>query len=215
MLEIKELYEAKYPNNQLTINFGSSGSLQHQIEKGSPVDVFMSASQSKMQNLEEKNLIVDPSKNNLLENKLVLIVPKSSLKIKGFSDLTSDDIEKFAIGEPDSVPAGRYAKEVLDSLNLFILLSENMVYGKNVKEVLTWVETGNVDGGIVYETDAMTTDDVKIVEWAKASAHTPIIYPVAIIQDSKKKELAQSFIDFLYTDDVKKVFESYGFHMIN
>lgn len=215
MTAIQELYQKKYPNITLTINFGSSGSLQQQIEQGSPVDVFISASQSKMNNLEEKDLIINSSRKNLLENKLVLIVPIDSNIISSFDDFDVEQITQFAIGEPDSVPAGKYAKEALESLHLYEPLYEKIVFAKNVREVLAWVETNNVDGGLVYETDANTTDRIRIVATATEGTYTPIEYPVAIIKSSKEQTLAQSFVDFLYTKEAIEIFKNYGFHMAN
>jgi molybdate transport system substrate-binding protein len=184
--------------------------LQRQIEQGAPSDVFVSASLAKMKALEEGELL-DDSYKNLLKNEIVLVVPNEEAIIKSFDDLKSQEDFIFAMGEPDSVPAGKYASEVLDYLELSEVLSEKTVLAKDVKEVLTWVELGEADAGMVYATDAYVSDKVTIAEEAPAGSHKDIIYPCAVIKSSENKEAAEGFIEFLYSEEALSIFEKYGF----
>ncbi len=212
MDEVKTSYAAEKPNVALTINYGSSGSLQKQIEQGADVDVFFSAATKQVDELKAKGLTIDDTIKNLLGNKLVLVVPSDSKsEIKDFQDVTDASIKKLALGEPKSVPAGQYAEEVFKKLNLLEDIKSKTVYGKDVKEVLTWVQTGNADAGIVYATDAKTTDKVKVIATAAEGTHTPIVYPVAIIKSSKNADAAREFLTYLSGDKAKAIFEKYGF----
>lgn len=211
MKELQKLYKKAKPNVIITYNFGASGSLQQQIEQGAPVDIFMSAAQKQMTALEEKDLILKESKKNLLENKVVLITPKDNTNIKDFNDLTNDSVKKVALGETKSVPVGQYSEEALKKLGVFDKIQGKTVYAKDVKEVLTWVETGNADAGMVYATDVKVSDKVKVVKEAEEGSYTKAIYPVAVLKDSKNVEEAKAFVDFLSSDEGKAVFEKYGF----
>lgn len=211
LAEIQLLYTQQNPEIQLVYNFGSSGSLQQQIEQGAPVDVFISAAPKQMDSLEKKGLLLPETRKNLLTNSIVLVVPKTQESMTRFEDLTKDNIQRIAIGEPESVPAGRYAKEVLTSLNLFEILQSKIIYAKDVRQVLNYVETGNVDAGIVYQTDANLSEKVNIAATAPTSSHSPIIYPIAVIKDSQEFETAQEFITFISGETAKTVFEQNGF----
>jgi molybdate transport system substrate-binding protein len=211
MEEIKKLYFNQKPHVTLTFNFGSSGALQQQIEQGADVDIFISAAAKQMDALKSKDLILKETSQNLLQNDVVLVIPKDSADVSTFSDLTTDKIKKIALGEPKSVPAGQYAEEVFTKLGILDKVKGKAVYGKDVKEVLTWVETGNADAGIVYTTDAKTSTKVKIVATASSNSHSPVVYPLAIIKESKKIDAAKDFINFLNNDKSKTIFEKYGF----
>jgi molybdate transport system substrate-binding protein len=212
--EIIEAYKTVAPNVTLTFTYGASGALQTQIEEGAPVDIFMSAAQKQMDALADESLLLDGSRINLLENKVVLIVPKdSTLGLASFDDLAKDSVKTVAIGDPASVPAGQYAEEVLTSLGIKDKVEAKANLGTDVRQVLTWVESGDVDAGIVYATDAATTDKVTVVCEAPADSVKKIVYPVAILKASTNAEAAQAFIDYLKTDDCKALFEKYGFIM--
>ena len=211
MNEIKQLYEAKNTNVKLTLNFGSSGTLQQQIEQGAEVDIFISAAAKQMDALESKDLIIKATRKNLLQNDVVLIVPKDNSTIKTFSDLTTDKAKTIALGEPKTVPAGQYAEEVFTKLGILDKIKGKAVYAKDVTEVLTWVKSGNADAGIVYTTDAKTSDKVKVIAAAPSDSHKPVIYPAAIIKESKNTDTAKDFMSFLTDIKAKAVFEKYGF----
>ncbi len=208
--EIKPLYEGANPGVTLTFTFGASGSLQEQIEQGAPVDVFMSAALKQMSKLEEEGLILDGSKKELLENKVVLIVPNDSkLAITSFEDITK--AKMIGLGDPASVPVGQYAEEVFTSLGNLDEVKKKATYGKDVTEVLTWVATGNVDAGVVYATDAKSSKDVKVVAEAPEGSVSKAIYPAAVVKASKIPDAAKAFVDYLAADEAMKIFENYGF----
>jgi len=213
MAELEPIFKEKHPDVTLTFNFASSGALQKQIEEGAPADFFISAGKSQMDALQEKGLLVDSSRKDLLRNELVLIGGKDS-QLTSFEELTSDKVEKISIGTPETVPAGQYAKEVLTNMNLWEALQPKMVLAKDVRQVLTYVETGNVDAGLVYRTDAMAGSDVKVIAAAPAEASKPIVYPMAVIKATKHQQEAEAFAAFLTTDEAVKVFEKYGFKVI-
>lgn len=214
MEEIKTAYAKEKPNVTLTLNFGASGSLQKQIEQGAEVDVFISSASKQMDALKDKGLINEDTRRNLLGNRLVLVTPKESSIVADFKDLTNEKIKKIALGEPKSAPAGQYAEEVFTKLNILDVLKPKVVYGKDVKEVLTWVETGNADAGVVYETDAKTSNKVKIAAIASEDSHKPIVYPSAVLKGSKNSDTAKDFINYLYSEKAKPIFEKYGFSFI-
>ena len=214
MEEIKEIYEKENLNITLTYNFGSSGSLQKQIEQGAEVDVFISAATKQMDELEDKGLIIEDTRKGFLENKIVLIVPLESSEITDFKDLLEDNVKKIGIGEPKSVPAGQYGEEALTNLNIIDSLNSKFVYAKDVKEVLMWAETGNIDAGLVYETDAKASNKVKVVARAPEGSHRPIYYPAAVIKENKNQEAAKDFVNYLYSSKAKPIFEKYGFIFI-
>jgi molybdate transport system substrate-binding protein len=210
--EAKQIYAAENPNVAIAANYGASGTLQLQIEQGAPVDVFLSAAPKQMDALDAKGLLLAGTRKNLLRNEVVLIVPKdSSAGISSFQDLTRADVKQIALGEPVTVPAGQYAKEVLTSLGIYDAVNSKAILAKDVRQVLTYVETGNVDAGIVYATDAMSSAKVKVVATAPAKSHSPVIYPAAVIKASKNPAAARAFLDFLAGPRGRAVFQKYGF----
>lgn len=212
MLEIKKSYETDNKGDKLIFNFGGSGALQQQIENGAPVDIFISAAQKQIDELDKKNLLIKTSKVNLLKNEVVLIVPiNSKLSVKSFKDLTNNKISNIGIGEPKSVPAGQYSLEIFNKLGITEKINSKLVYGKDVRTILSWVETGNVDAGIVYKTDAISSDKVKVVSTAPKDSHAPVIYPVAIIADSKVQNESKKFLNFLKSKKATELFIKFGF----
>lgn len=212
--EIADVYKDIEPNTKLTYSFGSSGALQAQIEEGAPVDIFMSAAQKQMKALEDKGLILDGTNKTLLVNKVVLMTPaNSNLEISSFDDLTKDEVKKIAIGDPSNVPVGQYSEEIFTNLNILDKVSPKTVLGNDVRTVLTWVESGEVDCGIVYATDAYTTDKVQIITEAPEGSHKEVSYPVAVVKTSKNSEAAKRFLDFLSTEKAINLFTKYGFTM--
>lgn len=210
MKDVQVAYQAAAPNVTITYNFGSSGSLAQQIAQGAPVDAYLAAAPKWIDDLAKQGEIVQGSRKDLLHNSLVLIAPKEKTDVTGFTDLETDKVGKIAIGEPGSVPAGEYAKEALTSLNLFKAVQPKLVFGKDVRQVLSYVETGDVDAGLVYATDAKISDRVKVVAIAPAETYSPIVYPVAVIAN-QHVAAAQAFVDFLSTDEAIAIFEGYGF----
>jgi len=209
--EIRILYNQQYPQAKIVFNFGSSGSLQHQIEQGAPVDIFISAASQQMNNLSDKQLIVLESRQNLVKNQMVLVVPKDSQAINSFADLVHQSVEQIALGEPKSVPAGQYAQEILTSLNIVDVVRSKAVYGKDARQVFNYVATGNTDAGIVYRTDALNAEQVRTIDIAPETAYSDIIYPVAIVQESQNIQAAQQLLRFLFSTEAQAVFRRNGF----
>ena len=214
LAEIQTNYQKKAPQVKLLYNLGASGSLQKQIEQGAPADIFISAAPKQMNELEAKNLVNKATRKNLLENKLVLIVPKDSpLKISKLEDLQNDAVKQISIGETKVVPAGQYAEQALKKLGVWEKVQSKIVFAKDVRTVLTYVDTGNVDAGLVYKTDAATSSKVKILATAPDGSHAPIIYPAAVLTSTKNQKAAEEFLAYLAGPEGKTVFEKYGFVM--
>ncbi|WP_020004333.1 molybdate ABC transporter substrate-binding protein [Brachyspira innocens] len=199
----------------VTFSFASSGALQSQIESGAPADIFFSAAQKQMDALQQKDLIDTNTRKDLLENKVVLIAPSNSkLNIKSFTDITNSDVSKVGLGEPKSVPVGQYSEEILSNLSILDTIKQKSVYGSDVRNVLSWVEIGEVDCGIVYATDAKIAKDINIIAEAPEGTHKKVIYPIAVIKSSQNKEEALKFIDYISSDKSIETFKAYGFTVI-
>ncbi|MGF6947631.1 molybdate transport system substrate-binding protein [Neobacillus sp. B4I6] len=212
--DIKTNFEKEYPYIKVVYNFGASGTLKQQISQGAPVDLFFSAAEDKYDQLVQEGLIEKEKGTDLVSNEILLVVPKDSNKeIKAFEDLTKATM--ISIGTPESVPAGQYAKETLENLNVWKAVEEKVVFAKDVRQVLTYVETGNVDAGIIYKTDALISHKVKIVATAKENTHSPIIYPVGVIKNSTHLEEAQLFYNYLQNRKSMGILRTYGFKGLN
>ncbi|MDR2796362.1 MAG: molybdate ABC transporter substrate-binding protein [Spirochaetaceae bacterium] len=210
--ELIPQFQSKYPWITVSGTYDSSGKLQTQIENGLEADVFMSAAVKQMDTLVDEGYIEKDSVDYLLQNKLVLIRPVSATTtVTGFSDITKAKI--IAIGDPKSVPAGQYAEEALTKLGIWSKLPEtSKSLGTNVTEVLSWVGNGSAEVGIVYATDAASTNKVTIIETlGDGILSAPVIYPVAALKNAPHPEAANLFVDFLASTDGLAVFEQYGF----
>lgn len=210
IVEAETAYEHDHADIDFRNNFGSSGTLAREIEEGAPVDAFLSAASRPMDDLEAKGLIEPGTRRNLLLNSLVLIAPRDS-QLRGFEGLTDKSIRLIAMGDPASVPTGQYGRQTLAALHLFDKLNSKLVLGKDVRQVLTYVETGNADAGIVYATDAQTSGRVRIVAVAPESAHDPIVYPAAVVKTSRNEAAARKFIEYLSSPAAKAIFVKHGF----
>lgn len=209
--ELIPMFEEQNEGITVEGTYDSSGKLQTQIEEGLEADVFMSAATKQMNALVDESMVDSDSVVDLLENKIVLITSAdSTLDLKEFTDITK--AENIAIGDPASVPVGQYSQEALTNLGLWDEVSAKASLGTNVTEVLNWVAEGSADVGIVYATDAATTDKVKVIaEAPEGSLAAKAIYPVGIVSSSANKEAAQKFVEFLQSDEAIAVFEKYGF----
>ncbi len=215
MKEIAEVYKEKASHVTLTYTFASSGTLQTQIEQGAPADVFISAGKKQMTALNDKGLLLDGTEKDLLENKIVLIVPKgSAVGITSFEDVAGDKVKLVALGEPAGVPVGQYSEQIFKSLGILDEVKTKANYGSDVRTVLTWVENGEVDCGVVYATDAKTTDKVEVICEAPQGSSDKIIYPAAVIGSTKYTDEAKDFLEFLSSDKAAAIFEKYGFTMV-
>ncbi len=208
--ELKDIYESE-KGVKLTFNFGASGTLQKQIEEGAEVDVFVSAGKKQMDALEEKDLIIKDTRENIYKNDLALIVPEEYKdKIKSINDLVGTDL-KLSIGVPETVPVGQYAKDALEYLKVWDKLEPNIVYDKDVSQVLTYVEKGEVAAGIVFSSDLARAKQSYLAEVFPEETHKPIVYPAAVITSTKNKEASLDFLEYLRTDKAKEILEKYGF----
>ena len=209
--EIGKIYEKAHPGAKISFNYAGSGTLQRQIEQGAPVDIFFSAAEKQMDDLQSKDLVDAGTRRNIVANQLVLIVPASNTTIHSFQDLSNVSVKILALGEPSTVPAGTYARQTLEHLGIWGGVEKKVVLAKDVRAVLTYVETGNADAGMVYQTDAQGSSKVRIVTVAPANSHDPIIYPAAIMKGAKNPSAAASFLAFLSSSAAREVFAKYGF----
>lgn len=211
MKELADIYTKNHSDVSITFNFGSSGGLQQAIENGGETDLFYSAGKKQMDALDKAGLLADGTNRDLLINEIVLIVPEKDGKdLSDFSDIAREDITKIAVGD-EGVPVGQYTTEILANLNLLDAIKEKEVLGTDVRQVLSWVGTGEADCGIVYATDAAISKDVKVICTAPANSHQPVIYPAAALKDSKNLAAAKEFLAFTSSKEAKEIFKKYGF----
>ncbi len=214
MVELEQKFKEIDPSVKLEVNLGSSGSLQQQIEQGAACDVFISAGEKQMKDLDEQGLLLEGTNKTLLTNDLVLVTTKGA-KFENIEGIVVDHVEHIAIGDPESVPAGKYAKEVLDNTNLYSKVENKLVLAKDVKEVLAWVQQGNADLGFVYLSDAVSAENIEVALTIDAHTHSPINYPIAVLKASKNQDKAKSFEDFLLSKEGQEILEKYGFKKAN
>ena len=206
------MFEEANPGVTVKGTYDSSGKLQTQIEEGLDADVFMSAATKQMKALDEEGMIASDTITDLLENKIVLIVPTGNeKKLEKFEDIEKAD--SIALGDPASVPAGQYSEEALTNLGIWDKIQDKVSFGTNVTEVLNQVAAASADAGIVYATDAASmADKVEVVaEAPEGSLSEKVIYPVAVVKGTAHEEVAKEFVAFLQTDKAITVFEDYGF----
>lgn len=210
--EIQTNYEGKHKQIKLNFNLGASGALQQQIEQGAPSDMFLSAATKNMKDLVDKKLIDASQQKNLLINELVVVVPiAGKVAVQKVEDLANENIKHLAIGEPVTVPAGSYAKEALTSAKLWDALRAKIVQGKDVRQVLTYVETENAEAGFVYKTDALSSKKVKVAFSVDPKSYTPIEYPAGIVKATKHTKEAIDFYTHLQSKEAQDIFVKYGF----
>ncbi len=209
--EVALQFEKAHPGTKVVCNFAASGVLLQQMDKGAPVDVFAAADQKTMNQAQEKKLIVFGTRKNFVNNRLVLIMPMDSkLAVNSLKDLTRPEVKRVAMGNPTTVPAGRYAKEALEKAGLWDKLSPKFILAESVRQVLDYVSRGEVDAGLAYSTDAAIADGkVKVIQMV--TEHEPIFYPIAVTAASAKKNLAESFVDFVLSPVAQEIFSKFGF----
>jgi molybdate transport system substrate-binding protein len=211
LIEIGAAYE-KQSGDNIAFNFGASSLLERQIEEGAPADVFFSADEAKMNALAAKGLILKESRESRLSNSLVIVTSTDSdVKIISPADLASPKVRRIALADPKAVPAGIYAKAFLEKENLWPKIESKVVPVDNVRAALAAVESGNIEVGIVFKTDAAISKKVKIVCEVPADAAPKISYPVAVTKNAKQVESAKKFVEYLGSDDTAKIFTKYGF----
>ena len=208
--DIGKDFEAKHAGAKVTFNFAASDVLITQITKGAPADVFASADQEAMNRGVTANAIVPDTRRDFAANALVLVVPSAAGAPAALGDLVHDRFRKIALGSPQTVPAGRYAKEALDAAKLWAPLEPRLVFAQNVRQVLDYVARSEAEAGFVYATDAaIMADKVKVAFDVPTS--TPVRYPIAVVKDSKHPDLARAFVAYVASDAGQQVLRKYGF----
>ncbi len=198
------------PDAKVTFNFAASGPLLQQIENGAPVDVFVSADQETMTLAEKKQLTVPATRRNFVSNQLVLVQPKAGVPLKGIGDLAHASVRRIAIGNPASVPVGRYTRDVLQAEQLWDAVQSRMINADSVRQVLDYVARGEVDAGFVYATDAAVARD-KVTVVAAIDTQRPVVYPIAVVATSRKPKLAESFVAFVLAPEAQAILRKFGF----
>ncbi|MFP4316364.1 MAG: molybdate ABC transporter substrate-binding protein [Desulfovibrionales bacterium] len=211
MTDIKPAFERVHPGTTVTFNFASSGSLFAQIRQGAPVDVFASANQKWMDKAEDTGFLLQGTRGNFAANSLVLATPADNpAGIKSLEDLAGERVGRVAIGTPEAVPAGMYAKGALERAGLYSTLQPKYIFGESVLQVLDYLSRGEVDAGFVYATDAKKGGD-KVLVITDIPLETPVSYPVAVVKESTQPQLAETFIDFLRGPEGRELLEARGF----
>lgn len=209
--EISAVHQ-RQTGDKIVFNFGASSFLARQIEEGAPADLFFSADDAKMDVLEAKGLLLKETRRNRLSNSLVIVVASdSALKIVSAVDLARDEVKRIALADPKTVPAGIYAKEYLTKAKLWPAIAAKVIPTDNVRAALAAVESGNVEAGMVYKTDAAISKKVKIVCEISGADAPAIHYPMALLKEAKEPEAAQKFLAHLGSDEAGRVFAKFGF----
>lgn len=204
----------KQTGRHVVFNFEASSVLARQIEAGAPADIFFSADEAQMDRLADKGLIDPATRRDRLGNSLVVVAPAdSSLQIHSAADLAGDGVKQIALADPKAVPAGVYAKAWLMKLKLWDAVKPRVVPAENVRAALAAVASGNVDAGVVYKTDAMISQRVKIVYEVPRADGPDIRYPVAMVKASAQAPAAKTFLDYLDSDAASAIFKRYGFSL--
>ena len=209
--ELAPLFQARHAGTQVLLNFAASDALLAQIAKGAPVDVFASADMETMDKAAAQNLLLAGSRQLLAHNALVVVTPADAAAApKALADLVRPEIQRIAIGKPEGVPAGRYAKGALEAARLWEAVEPKAVFATNVRQALDYVARGEVEAGFVYATDAAAQRDKVRIAFDVATA-TPIEYPIAVVGASAQAALAREFLAFLQSPEGRAVMAKYGF----
>lgn len=210
VMEVAEKeFQKTHPDVEVTFNFGSSGNLRNQIQQGAPVDLFLSASKMDMDILTKENLVPKDGVRNFAGNRLVLASTRQ-LPEKDPAELLLSSAGVIAVGEPESVPVGSYTKSALDELGLWNQLEGNMIFAKDARQVLSYIESGNAEMGIIYSSDADRSPSLSgIVDLPQGEVE--IVYPAGITAQAKNKRAAELFLAFLISDEGQKLLTDYGF----
>ncbi|CAM4387848.1 molybdate ABC transporter substrate-binding protein [Paenibacillus tarimensis] len=210
--ELAAAYEQQHPGVSITLNLGSSGALAKQIAEGAPVDLFLSAGTAPMDKLSSTKTVA--GRKQLLLNELVLITPDDkAVRPSKLEDLLNEEIRRIAVGEPDVVPAGEYTRETLEYAGLWAMLKPKLVMAKDVKQVLTYVNSGNADAGFVYSTDAASSSAASVVYRVPEQWHSPIIYEAAVVERSSNRKEAAALLNYMLNEESSDLFRDYGFRI--
>jgi molybdate transport system substrate-binding protein len=215
---LKEIATGYHSKSKHTVkfNFGPSSGLARQIEEGAPADLFFSADLPQMDTLDKNGRLERGTRKNLLSNQLVIIVPAdSNLTISSSKDLVKAEVKRIALGEPTTVPVGVYTSKYLTDEGLWDKVKPKVIRVQDVRATLASVESGNVEAGFIYKTDAAGSRKVKIVYEVPIDKGPKIIYPVAIVKESKRKDAARAFMDYVQSRAAKDAFKKYGFIVLD
>jgi molybdate transport system substrate-binding protein len=212
--EIAGAYE-KVSGDKIVFNIAASGVLARQIEEGAPADLFFSADEARADALETNGLLVKATRTNLLGNSLVIVTAADSATVRSPGDLTNAAVQRVALGDPKTVPAGTYAKAYLEKSGLWPGIEAKIVPCESVRSVLAAVESGNVDAGLVYKTDAAISKKVRVVFEVPPGKGPPITYPAALVKDAPQAEAAKKFLDYLAGSEAGAVFVHHGFVVLS
>ena len=203
--DIGEKFQKKHPEVKIYFNFGASGALEKQIEQGASVDIFASASQKEMDMLEEKGLVLKSTRTNFAKNRLVIVGP-SKLTTE---ELKDKNVKKIAIGDPKTVPAGMYAMTFLENTGSYEMLKPKLIFAENVRQVLDYVDRGEVDAGFVYYSDTLKSN--MTVSGINDTLYPPVVYPIVVIHDSQNSEISKQFIEYIMSSEGQTILRRYGF----
>jgi molybdate transport system substrate-binding protein len=213
MTDLEKTYESQQQGDKVELIYGSSGQIQAHIINGANLDVFISAANQQVDDLIQQGLVLHETRRIVAGNSVVLVVPADAKDPPvSFESLAGQTVKRIAIGDPKSVPAGAYAMQVLKSLNVADRLADRIVYGSNVRQVLSYVERGEVSAGIVYGTDARESGSkVRVVAVADAKSHEPVVYPAVMIKASTHQDASRRFLEFLSSDKAQSILTEKGF----
>ncbi|KMW45788.1 molybdate ABC transporter substrate-binding protein [Ralstonia insidiosa] len=211
---IAQQYEAQHPDTKVVLNFGASDVLMQQIARGAPADVFASADQEAMNKAVDEKVIKTETRHDFVANQLVLIVPvvtaAGTVPVHALTDLTKPEVKRVAIGNPASVPVGRYAKRALEGAGLWAPVEAKAVLAQNVRQALDYVSRGEVEAGLVFSTDAaIAADKVKVA--SPVPLNVPLTYPIAVTSGTKQPQQAADFVAFVMSPAGQAVLAKYGF----
>lgn len=209
--EAESAFEAEQDRIRVSLNFGSSGALQEQIAQGAPVDLMISAGREPIERLAAQGLVEGSAVSTVAGNRLVLVRPAGAGEPADWEGLRPSSAGRVAIGNPAHVPAGQYGKAVLEHLGLWPALQGRLVLGEDVRQVLGYVASGEVTAGIVYATDAGASSEVEVVAPAPAGSHPPVVYQMAVLQESRHPNAAAVFADYLLTGQGRSILTKHGF----
>ncbi|MHB9146777.1 MAG: molybdate ABC transporter substrate-binding protein [Symbiobacteriia bacterium] len=207
-------FERAHPGVIVHLNLGSSGALANQIAQGAPADAFIAAGEEPVSRLVQQGLVDAPTVERFVENRLVLIIPADGPQaVKDWADLTNPAVRHIALANPAHVPAGQYGQATLEALGLWDKVQPRLVFGEDVRQTMQFVEAGEADAGLVYQTDAATSRKVKVAAQAPAGSHPPIVYPIAFVKGSRHPQQAQALITYLLGPEVAAELRAAGFEV--
>ncbi|RYG73369.1 molybdate ABC transporter substrate-binding protein [Lentibacillus lipolyticus] len=212
LAELTDVFEQEHPDVVLSLNYGASGKLAQQISKGAPVDVFLSADQTWMDRLAEQDLLAADTRMNFAHNNLALASSKQkSFSVSSLQELPNLDVKQIALGNPESVPAGKYAEQALKESGVWDAVKGKLVHTSDARQTLTYIESENTEIGFIYTSDLKRSKLTKEVLPIDEALHNPITYPAAVIASSETKQTAKAFLSFLQTDKARSILDKYGF----